>query len=48
MIRMPNANSCFLINSTGNAPKSAELMTLLDTEVRYYSTQFLFPAVYIA
>ena len=47
MIRMPNANSC-LINSTGNAPKSAELMTLLDTEVRYYSTQFLFLAVYIA
>ena len=42
MIRMPNANSCFLINSTGNAPKPAELMILLDSEVCYYR------AVYIA
>ena len=30
MIRVPKAQSCFLINSTGDAPKPAELATLLE------------------
>ncbi|XP_073250529.1 uncharacterized protein [Porites lutea] len=30
MIRMPKAQSCFMINSTGNAPKPAELAALRD------------------